>query len=204
MSSICPEVNGEMVPGGTLVNGQPCIYPPYKDPLNDVWRNMYSTPVKELYDNFDECGIDQPIRSTPVRFDVSKVLVTPHTASQVDYLNKTCPEGGPWTKDVAVDIAAADCQYLFVKGLFSKKPVPDCPSGHKCLFVSVYKHTDNFVYVSKPQKTFAAMMRSPIFADGVYALDSTSACISPAPATSMPSMLVPALTLLALALPFLR
>jgi len=204
MSSICPEIDGQMVPGGSLVNGQPCIFPPYKDPLNEVWRNMYSTPIKELYDNFDECGIDQPIRSTPVRFDVTSVKVTPHTATQVAYLEKKCPTNKKWTIGKTIDIADSNCDYLHVKGLFSQKPVPDCPTGHKCLFVSVYKHTDNFLYVSKPQKTFAAMMRSPIYADGVYALDGVSNCVSPAPTTSMPSMLVPALTLLALALPFLR
>jgi hypothetical protein len=149
--------------------------------MADVWRNIYSE---------GECQTDNKVRSVPVRFDVSKILVTPHTATQVKHLKGMCAGVSDFAIGKASDLSkqtVATCKYLGVKGLFAAKPVPDCPKGN-CLFSSVYKHDTNFLYVSKPQPSFAQMMRVPLVAESVHELDSVKTCTVVTSATSTASL----------------
>jgi len=179
--------------GKKLESPDSCILPPYLDPKADVWRNMYSD---------GECQTDNQVRSTPVRLDVTKVTVKPLTDKQVAHLKATCPIA-EFTKDSVTDLSkhtVAECPYLTARGLFAASPVPDCPTGHKCLFSSVYKHQDNFLYVSKAKPSFAHMMRDPISASAVYQLTSTDACLSASALSSIPTSFTALVVLLTTAL----
>lgn len=170
-----------------------CILPPYLDPKADVWRNMYSD---------GECQTDNQVRSIPVRLDVTKVTVKPLTDKQVAHLKATCSKA-EFTKDSVTDLSkytVAECPYLTARGLFAASPVPDCPTGHKCLFSSVYKHQDNFLYVSKAKPSFAHMMRDPISASAVYQLTSTDTCLSASALSSIPTSFTALVVLLTTAL----
>jgi hypothetical protein len=162
-SSICPK--------GQLPNeANNCVLTPYYDPKDDAWRNMYSS---------GNCETDNGVRSTPVRFDVKVLKVTPHTQAQATYLKQKCASA-TFTPQQVTDLSGytvAQCEYLGTKGLLAKTPVADCPSG-KCLFSKMYKHDQNFLYISRPKKSFATMMRSSLDSDSVLKLIDVADCNS--------------------------
>merc|ERR1712216_854309 len=142
---------------GGKVNGKDVV-PAFKTPTANAWKNFYSS--FQAGDQF----------STPIMFMIDKIFITPLSAKQVTYLGKHC-KCKTWTKGKAVDVSkctSANCDYLNAKGLFAVVSDLNCPKDKRCLFASVYLKHGLYLYMSRVQPTFAQVVKSPIYADGVY------------------------------------
>merc|ERR1711934_247015 len=139
----------------------------FQDALSKVWKVPYTSEQK-----------DPNARSTPVRFNVDKIEVTPQTADQVTYLNAHCSYK-TWAAKTMQDISGctySNCRYLASQGLFAKDGdvIPNCDAGKRCLFAQVYRYLDNLLYISKVKTSYSAMMRAGIKASNAYTLISVA------------------------------
>jgi len=161
----------------------------------------FSDPMSEFFATPYTSGATGPSyhkRSTPIRFHVVNTLVTPTSDEQTAYLNANCNACPDWKKNVRQDMESCEanpqirggvngtCKYLAATGLFGVKEkdwginsgLLDLNCGKektgRCLYAQVYRHQEIFMYVSKVQSTYAQMLRSPIYGDGIYKLINTA------------------------------
>jgi len=149
-----------------------------------AFRDPYSTAFNTDYTNrADETSPDYYGRQAfPVRFEIKKIEITPHTTEQVDYLNLKC-NCKSWVKGGMHDIikcSEASCDFLKANGMFHQTSdvIANCPqsvavgAGFKprCKFAQVYRHDGTFLYIGTRHNNYAATMRAPPRAEDVFTL----------------------------------